>query len=62
MEGMFSLKFWLLNLGSNKVVVVVVIGVVSFYTDFLESLYEQMGETASITGKNGCSFFMIFNC
>ncbi|CAI9289749.1 unnamed protein product [Lactuca saligna] len=25
-------------------------GVVSFYTDFLESLYEQMGETASITG------------
>ncbi|KAL4591834.1 hypothetical protein LXL04_004807 [Taraxacum kok-saghyz] len=28
-------------------------GVVSFYTDFLESLYEQMGETASITAAIG---------
>ncbi|XP_071696748.1 uncharacterized protein [Rutidosis leptorrhynchoides] len=27
-----------------------VTGVISFYNDFLESLYEQMGETASITG------------
>ncbi|KAK9079221.1 hypothetical protein SSX86_000891 [Deinandra increscens subsp. villosa] len=31
-------------------------GVISFYTDFLESLYEQMGETASITGENWRSF------
>lgn len=29
----------------------VVAGVISFYVDFIESLYELLGGTASITGK-----------
>lgn len=29
----------------------VVTGVISFYVDFIESLYELLGGTASITGK-----------
>lgn len=32
------------------IMVVFITGVISFYTDFLESLYEIMGAAASITG------------
>lgn len=40
----FNLKLW-------RLVSLVIAGVVLFYKDFVEFLYELLGGTASITGK-----------
>lgn len=49
--------------GNCRSGLVAVIGIVTYYKDFVESLYDQLGGNASITGKDGIvlvlsSFFL----